>query len=70
MSNIFQKIKLLAIKCWNWIKIVGGRLYVNTDKSSTNPTNTSIVTRLESHKTKIKLRKPKVKKKTASKSKK
>ena len=59
MQNIITKIKSIAIKVWNWIKTTGGRLYAPITPVSKN---TEIITRLQSHKTKIKLRKPKAKK--------
>ena len=59
MQNIITKIKLIAIRVWNWIKTTGGRLY---GPSASVTKNAEIITRLESHKTKIKLRKPKAKK--------
>lgn len=59
MQNIITKIKLIAIRVWNWIKTAGGRLY---GPSASVSKNTELLTRLQSHKTKIKLRKPKAKK--------
>ena len=59
MQNIIIKIKSIAIEVWNWIKTTGGRLYAPSTPVSKNA---EIITRLQSHKTKIKLRKPKAKK--------
>ena len=59
MQNIITKIKSIAIEVWNWIKTTGGRLYAPSTPVSKNA---EIITRLQSHKTKIKLRKPKAKK--------
>lgn len=59
MNNIFQKIKSISYKIWAWIKSVAN---VATQQSSGKPNNQQIVDRLETHKTKIKLRKPRVKK--------
>lgn len=59
MQNIITKIKSIAIEVWNWIKTAGGRLY---GPSASVSKNAEIITRLQSHKTKIKLRKPKAKK--------
>lgn len=65
MTNIISKIKSIAIRVWTWCCAQWSKIMAMTSPTETKQNkNKRILKTLQSHKTKIKLRAPRVKRKT------